>query len=485
MYGAIGQIFCILLDINQFRSQQTQSLLGRMLISLSLAPDQIYHHHMSRITFLPFSLLVLMAPILVTAQSTYSGSPASSMVEKYTSEVIEKVVEWRRDFHQYPELSNREFKTAEKVAAHLVSLGLEVKTGIAKTGVVGILRGTSGGPVVALRADMDALPVTERVDIPFASKIKTTFLGQEVGVMHACGHDSHIAILMGAAEVLTRMRDEIEGTIVFIFQPAEEGAPPGEEGGAKLMVEEGVLRDNNVDVIFGLHINSQTEAGQIRYRPEGTMAAADRFVIKVHGKQTHGSMPWGGIDPITISAQIIIGLQTIVSRQVALTDAAAVISVGKIQAGVRNNIIPESAEMVGTIRTLDPKMQKIIHEKIRHTATKIAESAGATVDVDIQIAVPVTYNDPELTRAMLPTLFATAGEENVIVRPAVTGAEDFSFYALEVPGLFFFLGGMPIGMNPLDAAPHHTPDFYLDESGFDIGVKALANLALDYIEANK
>ena len=251
------------------------------------------------------------------------------------------------------------------------------------------------------------------------------------------------------------------------------------------MVEEGVLRDNNVDVIFGLHINSQTEAGQIRYRPEGTMAAADRFVIKVHGKQTHGSMPWGGIDPITISAQIIIGLQTIVSRQVALTDAAAVISVGKIQAGVRNNIIPESAEMVGTIRTLDPKMQKIIHEKIRHTATKIAESAGATVDVDIQIGVPVTYNDPELTRAMLPTLFATAGEENVIVRPAVTGAEDFSFYALEVPGLFFFLGGMPIGMNPLDAAPHHTPDFYLDESGFDIGVKALANLALDYIEANK
>ncbi len=426
-----------------------------------------------------------MAPILVTAQGAYSGSPASSMVEKYTSEVIEKVIEWRRDFHQYPELSNREFKTAEKVAAHLVALGLEVKTGIAKTGVVAILRGTSEGPVVALRADMDALPVTERVDIPFASKIKTTFLGQEVGVMHACGHDSHIAILMGAAEVLTRMRDEIEGTIVFNFQPAEEGAPPGEEGGAKLMVEEGVLGDNNVDVIFGLHINSQTEAGQIRYRPEGTMAAADRFVIKVHGKQTHASMPWGGIDPITISAQIIIGLQTIVSRQVALTDAAAVISVGKIQAGVRNNIIPESAEMVGTIRTLDPKMQKIIHEKIRHTATKIAESAGATVDVDIQIGVPVTYNDPELTRAMLPTLFATAGEENVIVRPAVTGAEDFSFYALEVPGLFFFLGGMPIGMNPLDAAPHHTPDFYLDESGFDLGVKALAYLALDYIEANK
>ncbi|MDH3648868.1 MAG: amidohydrolase, partial [Saprospiraceae bacterium] len=383
---------------------------------------------MNRINF--FLLLIIWA---ISSDST--AQDLQVMVEDYTMDVMDRVIEWRRDIHQNPELSNREFKTAEKVADHLRSLDMEVQTQVAKTGVIGVLRGDLHGPVVALRADMDGLPVTERVDVPFASKVRSSYLGQDVGVMHACGHDTHVAILMGAAEVLAKIKEHIKGTIVFIFQPAEEGAPPGETGGAKLMVEEGVLRDNSVDVIFGLHINSQTEAGQIRYKPGGTLAAADRFVIKVHGKQTHGSMPWAGVDPITISAQIILGLQNIVSRQVPLTEAAAVISVGKIQAGVRNNIIPEMAEMIGTIRTLDVGMQKEIHEKIRTTAIKIGESAGARVDVEISMEVPVTYNDPELTRAMLPTLFATAGEENVIVRPARTGAEDFSFYCLEVPGL--------------------------------------------------
>ena len=300
--------------------------------------------------------------------------------------------------------------------------------------------------------------------------------------MHACGHDTHVAILMGAAEALSSVRDQLAGTVVFIFQPAEEGAPPGEEGGAKLMVEQGVLKDHDVDVIFGLHINSMTEVGKIRYRPGGTLAAADRFTIKVTGKQTHGSMPWGGVDPIVASAQIIMGLQTIISRQTELTKEAAVISVGKFTSGVRNNIIPETAEMIGTIRTLDVNMQDKIHQKIRHTATMIGESAGCTVEVNIEKGVPVTYNNPELTAKMLPTLFASAGEDNVIVSPAITGAEDFSFFAMEVPGLFFFLGGMPRGQSVIDAAPHHTPDFFIDDSGLSLGVKTLCNLTLDYMD---
>ncbi len=405
-----------------------------------------------------------------------------SMVDTKVSEVEPKVIEWRRHIHQYPELSNREYKTASMVADHLRSLGLEVKTEIAHTGVVGILQGAQPGPTVALRADMDALPVVERVDVPFASRVTSTYLGEEVGVMHACGHDTHVAILMGAATVLTGLKDQLKGKVVFIFQPAEEGAPPGEEGGAQLMVKEGVLSDNEVDVIFGLHINSMTEVGKIRYKVGGTLAAADRFVINVTGKQTHGSMPWGGADPIVASAQIILGLQTIISRQTELTKEAAVISVGKFNSGVRNNIIPETAEMIGTIRTLDVDMQEKIHEKIRNTAKLIGESAGCQVQVEIEKGVPVTYNDPELTQKMLPTFYRSAGEENIIVSKAITGAEDFSFYAHEVPGLFFFLGGMPRGQNSLDAAPHHTPDFFIDESGFALGVKTFCNLTLDYME---
>lgn len=401
-------------------------------------------------------------------------------IDIFSDEIEEKVIEWRRHFHQNPELSNREFKTAEKVEKHLRNLGLEVKTGIAHTGVVGILKGGQPGPTVALRADMDALPVTERVDLPFASKVTSTYNDLEVGVMHACGHDTHVAMLMGAAEVLTKLKENIKGTIVFIFQPAEEGAPKGEEGGAELMVKEGVLDNPKVDVIFGLHINSKSEVGKISYKPGGTMAAVDRLEIKVKGKQTHGSTPWAGVDPIVAASQIITGLQTIISRQTELTKEGAVISIGLIRGGVRNNIIPEEVELIGTIRTLDVEMQKMIHEKIKLTATKIAESSGAVAEVDIIRGYPITFNDVKLTSQMLPTVQEVAGKENVILVNARTGAEDFSFYAQKVPGLFLFLGGMPKGQNPAEAASHHTPDFYIDESSMKLGVRTLCNLAIDF-----
>ena len=402
-------------------------------------------------------------------------------LDKMASEINQEVIDWRRDFHEYPELSNREFKTAEKIAAFLTDLGLEVETGMAHTGVVGLLRTGRPGPTLGLRADTDALPVTERVDIPFASKVKTTFLGEDVGVMHACGHDTHVAMLMGAAKILVGMKDELSGNIVFIFQPAEEGAPPGEEGGAKLMVKEGLLEKYNIDAVFGQHIDSGTDVGTLTFRFGGLLAAADRFIIRVKGKQTHGSQPWGGVDPITVSAQIILGLQTIISRQTELTKEAAVISIGKMTAGVRNNIIPEEAEMIGTIRTLDVGMQQKIYEKIETTATLIAESAGATAEVEIQPYAPVTYNNPELTRKMLPSLFKAAGEDNVRVIPAITGAEDFAFYAERVPSVFWFVGGKPLDISEEEAFPHHTPDFFIDESGLKTGVKAMVQMAVDFL----
>lgn len=422
--------------------------------------------------------------IVLCLLGSVSLSAQEDQLDQAVAQIEPQVVEWRRHIHEYPELSNREFETAKMVAKHLSALGIEVQENVAKTGVKGILKGGKPGPVVALRADMDALPVTERVDIPFASKVKATYLGKESGVMHACGHDTHVAMLMGAAEVLAGMKDEIPGTVVFVFQPAEEGAPPGEEGGAKLMVEEGILDNPKVDVIFGLHINSRLEVGKIRYKPGGALAAVNRFTVKVKGVQTHGSQPWGGVDPITVSAQIILGLQNIISRQTELTKEPAVISIGKISGGVRSNIIPEEVEMIGTIRTLDKEMQKEIHMRIKRTATLIAESAGAKAEVTIEDGYPVTFNDLELTRQMVPTLFKAAGEDNVYLSKAITGAEDFSFFAEEVPGLFFFLGGRPSNVNPLDAAPHHTPDFYIDESGFGLGVKSLTMLALDYMKQN-
>lgn len=403
-------------------------------------------------------------------------------LDAMAKEIEPKVIEWRRHFHQYPELSNREFKTSARVAEHLKSLGIDVQTGIAKTGVVGILKGAKPGPVVALRADMDALPVTERNSLPFASKEKTTFNGQETGVMHACGHDSHVAILMGVAEILSKNKSELKGTVKFIFQPAEEGPPAGEEGGADLMVKEGVLDNPKVDAIFGLHIRSISPLGRIEYKPMGFMAASDWFTIKIYGKQSHGSAPWMGVDPIVVAAQIINGLQTIVSRQTDLTKEAAVVSVGRINAGIRENIIPEYAEMAGTIRTLDPEMQKSVHEKLRLTATKIAEASGARAEVIIDSKTAVTYNDPSLTEKMIGSLQRAAGSPDKVVRiNAQTGAEDFASYQKKVPGLFIFVGACPPGVDPSKAPSHHTPDFMMDESSMVTGVKALLNLTLDYM----
>ncbi|MCW5515374.1 amidohydrolase [Muriicola sp. Z0-33] len=400
-------------------------------------------------------------------------------LEKDYNAIESKVIEWRRDIHQNPELSNREFKTAEKIAAHLKSLGMEVQTGVAHTGVVGILKGNRAGKTVALRADIDALPVMERNDLPFKSTVTSEFRGIKVGVMHACGHDTHTAILMGVAEVLSKNKNKINGTIKFIFQPAEEGAPEGEEGGALMMVKEGVLKNPDVDAIFGLHINSQTPAGVIRYTSGGAMAAAQTFTINVKGKQSHGSQPWSGIDPILISAKIIDGLQTIISREANLTNEAAVITVGKITSGVRFNIIPESAEMIGTIRTLDYGMKDHINRRMEEMVPAIAKTYGGDATIVIQDMTDITYNEPKLVEQMLPTIKRVAGEPNVQTQKAKTGAEDFSYFQREVPGFFIFLGGMTPGNQA--AFPHHTPDFKIDESGLLLGVKALTEMSLDYL----
>lgn len=421
--------------------------------------------------------------ILLLAVTTLIAQPSKirTKSDKIASQIESKVIEWRHDLHQNPELSNREFKTAEKIAAHLESLGIEVQTGVAHTGVVGVLKGEKPGPVIGLRADMDGLPVTERVDIPWASKVTSTYNNIETGVMHACGHDTHVAILMGVAEVLSKMKADLRGTVKFVFQPAEEGAPPGEEGGAELMVKEGVMKNPDIEVMFGLHINAQTPVGEIRYKSGGTMAAADRFVLKVNGKQSHGSKPWTGVDPILTSAMIIQGFQSIISRQTDLTKEAAVISVGLMRSGIRNNIIPEQAELIGTVRTLDTEMQRIIHEKMKLTAEKIAESQGATANLQIIKGYPVTYNNPELTTRAVKWIENAAGSENVNIRTASTGAEDFSYYAMEVPGFFFFLGGCPEGVDPETSAPHHTPDFFVTDDSLLLGMKTMLNCTMGYM----
>ncbi len=391
-----------------------------------------------------------------------------------------KVVEWRRHFHQNPELSNREIQTAAYVADYLRTLGLEVKTGVAKNGVVAILRGSKPGPVIALRADMDALPVKERNKLPFASAKTAPYNGQTVDVMHACGHDAHTAILMGVASALVKMKKDIAGTVKFVFQPAEEGAPEGEEGGASLMIKEGVMDNPKVDVIFGLHISSSVEIGNIRYKPGAFMASSDWFSIKIKGKGSHGSQPWRGIDPISIGTQVVDGLQRIVSRQSELTKAPVVITVGKFHSGLRNNIIPEEALLEGTIRTLDNNMQTEVHDRIRLTATKIAEASGATAEVTIDTKTLVTFNTPGLVKKMLPSLEKAAGAGNVKEMEWQTGAEDFSYYGTRAPAFFFYLGGMPRGADPAKAAAHHTPDFYIDDSMLSTGVKALCQLVFDY-----
>ena len=405
------------------------------------------------------SVLIILLSVLFSLQAQQIDPNINEAAEKIES----KVIEWRRDFHKNPELSNREFETAKKIAKHLKDLGLEVTENVAKTGVVALLKGTKTGKTVALRADIDALPVEERADVPFKSTVKTTFLGAEVGVSHACGHDTHTAILMGVAEILTQHKDKINGTIKFIFQPAEEGPPPGEEGGAKLMIKEGVLKNPDVDAIFGLHINSNTPVGVIRYKPGGTMAAVERFVINVKGKQTHGSAPWTGVDPVLISAKIIDGLQTIISRESPLVNEAAVITVGKITSGVRFNIIPESSEMIGTVRTLDPKMRELIIRRMNEMVPAIAKAYGGEATIEFQNNTSITFNDPKLVKQMLPTIQGIAGKENVVLSKATTGGEDFSYFQEVVPGFYFFLGGKTPGVKKAPA--HHTPDFYIDESG--------------------
>jgi amidohydrolase len=425
----------------------------------------------------PLALLSALAAAPAAAQ------PAASLdaeIARRVGQVMPKVVAWRRDIHQHPELGNRETRTAGLVAAHLRALGLEVKTGVAKTGVVAVLRGGRPGRTVALRADMDALPVTEQVDLPFASKVRTTYNGQEVGVMHACGHDTHVAMLMGAAEVLAGMKAQIPGTVKFIFQPAEEGAPAGERGGAGVMIEEGALASPAVDAIFGLHVFPMP-VGEVHYRPEGTMASSDNLTIVVKGRQTHGALPWNGVDPIVAASQVVLGLQTIISRQADITKAPAIVTIGSMQGGVRTNIIPDSVVMLGTIRTFDPEMQRLIHERIRRTAEHIATAAGATAQVKIDIGNPVTFNDPALTERMGPTLRRVAGDGKVKAAQLTTTAEDFSKFQQKVPGLFFFLGVTPAGTDPATAAPNHSPKFFADEAAFPVGVKALVTLATDFL----
>ena len=441
----------------------------------------------SALLLLPAVLLTTAGVLLPARTSGGQDKPSvrlANQIDRLTDKVESKVIAWRRDFHQHPELSNREVRTSKIVAEHLKNLGLDVRTGVAHTGVVAVLRGGKPGPVVALRADMDALPVVEEVDLPFASKERTTFNGQEVGVMHACGHDTHTAMLMGVAEVLSGMRADLPGTVKFIFQPAEEGAPAGEEGGAGLMIKEGALQNPKPDAIFGLHVFPYA-TGTIAYHPGGAMAASDTFKIVVRGKQTHGAMPWSGVDPVVIASQIVIGLQTIISRQTDLTLSPAIISVGRLHAGVRSNIIPDSAELEGTIRAFDPGVQKSIHERIRRTAELIAQSAGARAETSIVMGNPVTYNDPKLTERMSATLRRVAGEKTAVVVPPTTTAEDFSLYEKEIPGLFFFLGGTPKSMDPAAAAANHSPRFFVDESALPLGIRAMANLAVDFLQQSK
>ncbi len=429
--------------------------------------------------------LVLACPPSVMAATPPPGKALYDQIDRRTAEVLPKVVGWRRDIHEHPELGNQEVRTAALVAAHLRTLGLEVRTGVAHTGVVGVLKGGRPGPVVALRADMDALPVVEEVDVPFRSKARGTWNGRDVGVMHACGHDNHTAILMGVAEVLAGMRAALPGTVKFLFQPSEEGVQDGETGGASVMVDEGALEDPKVDAVFGLHVFPY-EAGAIVYKPEGIMAAADVLTIEVKGRQTHGALPWSGIDPIVISSQIVLGLQTIVSRQEDLTVGPAIVTIGLIQGGNRYNIIPEDVRMVGTIRTFDPGMRDEIHARIKRTAENIAASAGATAKVTIETGNPVTYNDPALTQRMGPTLKRVAGADKWFPNGRVTTtAEDFAVYQKRVPGVFFFLGITPKGTDPKIAAPNHSPRFFADESALPVGVRALSNLAVDYLLGGK
>jgi amidohydrolase len=436
-------------------------------------------------------LLRVSAAVLLVALSAspLAGqarpNPLQAQEDRGIEAVMPKVVAWRRDIHEHPELGNREFRTAKLVADHLTALGMEVRTGVGHTGVVGVLRGGKPGPVVALRADMDALPVTELVDLPFKSLVKTEYNGQQVGVMHACGHDNHVAILMGVAEVLAGMKKDLPGTVKFIFQPAEEGPPLGEEGGAGLMIEEGALANPAPDVIFGLHVWPEP-VGTVGYRSGPLMAASDWLGIVIKGRQTHGAQPWGGVDPIVVASQVVLGLQTIASRQINVSKVPAIITVGMIQGGNRGNIIPDSVVMQGTVRTFDEEMRKDIKMRIRRTVESIAQSAGATAMVDFGTGNnPVTYNDPTLTERMTPTLQRALGADNVHQIDLVMPSEDFSLFQEKVPGMFFFLGGVSKGQDPATAPKNHSPNFFVDEGALPVGVRALVSLTVDYLSGGK
>ena len=434
--------------------------------------------------FYAVALLLLSLPTPMQAQTARAANPLAAEAERLSVELNPQVVAWRRDFHKNPELGNRETRTAKVIADELRKLGFEVTTGVATTGVVGVLKGGLPGPVVALRSDMDALPVAEQGDLPFKSTAKAQWAGQEVGVMHACGHDNHMAILLGTATALARMKDRIPGTVKAIFQPAEEGPPPGETGGAQQMVKESVLDNPKVDAAFGLHVFPYP-AGTIVYRPGPLMASADTFIIKITGRQTHGAVPWGGIDPIVIGSQVVVGLQSIISRTVNITEAPAVVTVGRFTGGNRSNIVPESVELEGTVRAFDETVRKQIHERLRAIATNYAEAAGATATVEFSLGYPVTRNDPALTERMVPTLRRVAGAENVRLGPLTGTAEDFSYFQQQVPGMFVFLGVTPRDQDYTKVAQNHSPLFFADESALPIGVKVMTNLALDYLFGGK
>lgn len=431
----------------------------------------------------------IIAPLCLAFSFVASAqkNDLNTIIAQKADAIESKVIGWRHDFHQHPELGNRETRTAAIIAKHLQSLGMEVKTNIAVTGVVGILRGDKPGPVIALRADMDGLPVEEKNDLPYASKEKAVYNGRETMVMHACGHDAHVSILMGVAEILSGMKKDLRGTVKFIFQPAEEGAEKGQEYGAERMIKEGVMQNPAVDVVFGLHMKAEIESGKIGYHPGAAMAGTGDFKITVMGKPSHGSAPWNAVDPIVVAAQIVNSLQTIVSRNVNLTENPAVVTVGAIHSGNRFNVIPEQAEMIGTVRTFTDADETLVFNKVRLVAEKTAEAAGATAKVELPYSVhyPVTFNNLELTDDMLPSLQKAAGKDNLVLMRPITGSEDFSFFARQVPGLYFFLGGMQKGKKASEVGPHHTPQFIIDDSAFKTGVKAFCHLVFDYMEMKK
>ncbi len=431
---------------------------------------------------IPFSFICAILVNTASAQEDLDGFRLA--VEASAIELEDEVITWRRYFHENPELSNREFETSAYIAAELERLGLEVRTGIAHTGVVGVLRGAKPGPVVALRSDMDGLPVTEATDVPFRSTVTTTYNGQEIGVMHACGHDSHMAIVLGAARLFAGIREQVPGTIVFVFQPAEEGAPAGEKGGAMLMLEEGVFEEVKPEAIFGIHAWSPFPSGVIGTRAGPLMASYDNFRIVVHGRQTHASRPWQGVDPIVIASQIVLGMQTIASRQIDITSAPSVISVGSIHGGIRNNIIPDQVEMLGTVRAFDTAIRDDILKRIDTTVARIAESAGTTAEIEWSYGYPVTANNVELANASIALLRDIAGEDKVIEAPLITGAEDFSYFANEVPGFYFFLGVTPADQDPTQAPANHSPLFYIDESSLITGLRGMSHLAAAYLEGD-